>query len=120
MVAARNGPQEREERADDSRVDLTAEVRLQRVREWQRGEERGGRRPSLPGPEALRWFLDDHRYGLDAAGRVTVIAYGRVCVVPRKQVAREWSVWSATHAWREMRVPTCAGTPSPGISGFEA
>lgn len=92
------GPQKRGGCADGSRVGLTAEVRLQRVREWQRGQDEGGRRPSLPSPAALRWFLDDYHYGLDAAGRVTVIAYGRVCVVPWRQVAKDWREWSATHA----------------------
>jgi hypothetical protein len=79
---------------------LAAEVRLQRVRNWQRsraGSLRGGRRPSLPSDAVLRWFLASQGWGLDTRGRVTVNVDGRAGTMDLRWVARRWFEWAAEH-----------------------
>jgi hypothetical protein len=84
---------------------LTAEVRLQRVRNWQRshaGSLRGGRRPSLPSDAVLRWFLASQGWGLDTRGRVTVNVDGRAGTMDPRAVVRRWAEWSRWNAWQDV------------------
>jgi hypothetical protein len=73
--------------------DLSAEVRAQLVRRWERREGRPGRRPSLPTDEEVGAFLRHVNGALDSRGRVAVIAYGRVGTLDRRAVEREWARW---------------------------
>ena len=85
---------------------MTAEVRLQRVRNWQRsraGSLRGGRRPSLPSDAVLRWFLADHGFALNRGGRVVLACDGRLGTLDPRAVARRWAEWSSR--WDIRHVP---------------
>lgn len=78
-----------------------AEVNTPRVRYWL-GGGRSGKRRSLPSADALRWFLNDNRYGLDDKGRVVATLNGRAYVVAAQDLRRAWEKWARTHAWRRV------------------
>jgi hypothetical protein len=87
--------------------EIGAEVRAQRVRNWQRaraGSLRGGRRPSLPDDAELRWFLKCSGYALNREGRVTLAFNGRLGTLDVRMVRRAWDAWSQHEDWRD--VPT--------------
>jgi hypothetical protein len=86
-------------------LDLTPEVRLQRLRNWQRsraGSLRGGRRPSLPSDAVLRWFLACNGWALNKQGRVVLAMDGRLGTLDTRWVARRWAEWARDYDWRDV------------------
>jgi hypothetical protein len=85
---------------------LTSEVHAQRIRNWQRfraGSLAGGRRPSLPSDDVLRWFLASNGWALEKRGRVVLAVDGRLGTLDPRWVVRRWAEWSEGRDLR--RVP---------------